>query len=173
LNCDQHPDWQKAPSPGLPERYRHWLTEVKRLSHTMNHAGDVNLTIIKMQTESPLLHEACHFSPTPMFIREITLSIDENTFSHGRLCFPDQTWRAIGNDILALGTRPIGETLLHHAPSIHRSEFMYRPATPQEYRILNNQPIHFEPWLRCSCFSVDNTLPLLLTELLSPRLDKL
>ena len=59
-------------------------------------------------------HELAMILAGGYFIREIMLMFAGGSLSHGRLCIPARTWAVIGEEVLALGDRPIGEAILHH-----------------------------------------------------------
>jgi chorismate-pyruvate lyase len=179
-------NWQEAPPTSLPYHYLQWLTQVKRLSHEMGQHSQVQLTVLHMDWQPPQKYEqqalkcAIKTNINRVFVREIILVANKKAFSHGRLCIPEKTWDTIGTDIMALGTNPIGETLLHHDGAVKRSDFAFRecPKTnltsmPELARDQNYQQTgitSFAPWQRYSIFTLKSG-PLLLTETLATALN--
>ena len=162
--------WHQDLPKGVPESYRHWLTRVRRLSHALDQSMPTQLTVLRMGTCEAATDErgflGAEMAAKPVFIREIQLQQQDRVLSHGRLCIPDSTWDLIGEQVLALGERPIGETLLHHDQNISRSVFVFAPAESLVVYNPDQRPV----WSRRSRFMIKNQWPLWLTETLSPML---
>ena len=175
--------WTNTPSKDLPSHYCLWLTKAQRLSHHFEHQGaKITLKIMNMSARELRAHErqALDISKvdTKGYVREIVL-IDDNkgvTLSHARVCVSasDQKTIALFN---TLGSRLIGENLLHHDTHIKRGVFRFAQAEARDAQHVlppetssSSPPFAFAPWSRYSVFSRDAKPWLVITETLAPLL---
>ena len=157
-------------SPKIPEEWPKdlclWLSTIHRLSHALEQFGEVQLTVERQAWTESLCHEESLLQCPTVFAREIILSLNHEPVSYGRVAISARDWKSFAPSILILGERPIGETILHHDPSITRHPFQFSLSWQPPHKIAKK----IGPSVaRYSQFDTKNG-PLVLTESLSDKL---
>lgn len=114
-----------SPPKNLSANFSQWLCTIQRLSHTLEDYGQVSLTIEQQSWQPSQTHEAETLQAQDVYAREITLALNSDPVSYGRVAIAKRDWNNFSKIITDLGKAPIGETLLHHNESIQRSTFHY------------------------------------------------
>lgn len=117
----------------LPPKLRPWICDTYRLKQGLesafSHSIQVNLysnTVYFPQNEEALL-----IKDQKGWCREVYLQHDEIPLVYGRTLCNHQTYLNWAPALESLGTRGIGDTLLHSDPQIKRSPFEWSLILPQ------------------------------------------
>ena len=148
---------------------RQWLQNTQRLSHELSNFGSLALQIESQEWQTPEPHERPFAQSGAVFVREITLWLNNHCMSYGRVAINEESWPHLSDAILALGNQPIGEKLLHHDSQIKRGPFSYSRLWKPPTSIAQNLGAHFS---RFSNFTSPHAM-ILLTESVSTKVCEL
>tara|TARA_R110002126_G_scaffold222360_3_gene367542 strand:- start:1728 stop:2297 length:570 start_codon:yes stop_codon:yes gene_type:complete len=151
-----------------------WMVMPNNLTETIKKTGvDFSLDLLSESFDKPYIDERKAFNNYPAdasnsFVRKVFLKGNNKPMIFARVIIPEQTYVSYKSEFMSLGSKAIGNALLHHDKQVHRSEFEYKFIIPsdeifneiKELNLMGNQK---GLWARRSVF----TLPkgyLLITE---------
>jgi chorismate--pyruvate lyase len=106
-----------------------WLTKPYILSDALKRRyGAMTLRVLNQNFQRPHADEAIALSLDSQeraFVREIVLESNAIARTQGRVVIPQKTYENLKVDLMALGEKPIGETLLYHNPKVQREAFEF------------------------------------------------
>ena len=152
------------PASSIPDFWRHWLTDNGSLTQRLIELkpGHFRVRLLREYRghATPLEYRALGLSiKHPVWIREVSLCIDDDVVVFGRTVIPISTLTGKHTRLLSLGERSLGSYLFRQ-PGIFRRSLSF--ARVHEPRL----PVN---WCRRSVFSLDNK-PLLVTESFTEKL---
>lgn len=163
---------------------REWIKKPFILSQALKRVCENFSVKISDQSVKPLYSEEiaalkCYGFESG-YVRETYLGDPSNPLVYARVSMPESTYNAYKEQLDALGTKPIGETLLYNDPSFTRSEFEVKQLSEND-ELLFDALVHHEfyraaiakdaerneLWARRSVFTLKGH-PLLVTEVFMP-----
>ena len=171
----------------MPDSIREWLCKPMVLSQALRRVCRDFKVEISDQSVKPLYADEvaalkCYDS-LDGYVRETYLGDKGNPLVYARVTMPESTYIANKKELEALGTRPIGETMLYNNPTMTRSIFEVKRLT-QDDELLFDALVHqnfykaaFEKrgqnnlWARRSIFTISGN-PLLITEVFMPDIPR-
>jgi chorismate-pyruvate lyase len=151
-----------------------WLVMPKNLTDTIKKT-DVrfSLDVISESFSEPYRDEKNAFYGYPSdvsssFVRKVFLKGDDKAMVFARVIIPEDTYINYKNEFLSLGSRAIGNALLHHDKKVVRGDFEYKLLRSgdellSEIKELNCTSEKGDLWARRSVFSLPKGY-LLITE---------
>lgn len=106
-----------------------WLTKPYILSDALKRRyGAVSVRVLSQDFQFPQEDEASALSLSSketVFVREVALESGGVPRTQGRVVIPRKTYECLKPDLMKLGDKPIGETILYYNPQVKRGPFEY------------------------------------------------
>lgn len=123
----------------IPENVRNWLFESNSLTARLKRkVKQLKIKVLFQHWGSAFLSEQIALGLQPrqwVNIREVLLICDEKPWMYARTIIPKETMSNFGNQLLTLGTKPLGEILFEY-PDLQRSPFEIAIIHQHEYPFL-------------------------------------
>ncbi len=164
-------DFLSAECPNLA----HWIINVNHLKKALIDYGiNIELRLLDEAERTFPGEEAEIVDESQGLVRQIYFQQHGVPLTYGRTLVPERTYRAFHAQFKALGTRAIGEALLHDKKNVVRGPlefgFVDSPSDLFQFAVqgVKNPPARL--WGRRSEFLIENKYPLLVVEIFFPSL---
>ena len=137
ITPSRHSGWQLAAPPSLSSHQKFWLFRPNALTAGLRQLGKLELRVEREKVDSLHRQEAWMIgrpARTPIWLREICMSIDGVDCVFARSFTPLAASHALWQGMRRLRTRPLAD-MLYHDPQIVRSPFYVS-------RLFTQQPLH-------------------------------
>ena len=136
--CNDVNSWQTAIEPTLDNGFdTQWLIKPYNVTSALEDVyGNIELELICQQFNELSAEEKTYLGFEKCFVREIYLKHDKEFLTYGRVIFSTHAFAKLEDEIMQLGTKPIGRHILYKNNYI-RSTFEYKKLNYEDDPLLS------------------------------------
>jgi len=140
----------------MNENIYKWLVMPKNLTETIKETGvQFSLDLLSESFDKPYDDENNAFHKYPIdtsssFVRKVFLKGDNEPMIFARVIVPEQTYINYKSEFVTLGSKAIGNALLHHDKQVIRGDF--------EYKLLSSSDKIFNEIVELNCTNKEDGL---------------